>query len=194
MLLKSCSALAARRETFYHTHGAAQGQQVPHILNNTMTFKQILDQLPDSTTLIFKWVERCEVGSDLDEELLDMEIGDSGIAEELAILAADPALTSIGPSQDARAAGLLEGYNRGDYEFAEYMADVIERNWREFKWIEYDVKALNRAKLHLEMRANIKMSAQQYKKINPYNLIGWLVSYDAEDGPIVDEEFDETGL
>ena len=127
-------------------------------------------------------------------KLLDMEIGDSGIAEELAILAADPALTSIGPSQDARAAGLLEGYNRGDYEFAEYMADVIERNWREFKWIEYDVKALNRAKLHLEMRANIKMSAQQYKKINPYNLIGWLVSYDAEDGPIVDEEFDETGL
>lgn len=159
-----------------------------------MTFKQILDQLPDSTTLVFKWIERCEVGSNLDEELLDMEVGDSGIAEELAILAADPALTSTGPSQDARTAGLLEGYNRGDYEFAEYMADVIERNWREFRWIEYDVKALSRAKLHLEMRANIKMSAQQYKKINPYNLVGWLVSYETEDGPIVDEEFDERGL
>ena len=159
-----------------------------------MTFKQILDQLTDNTILNFKWVERYEVRADLDEELLNMEVEDSGIAEELAILATDPALTSSGLSQQAREAGLLNGYSRGDYEFAEYVADVIEQNWRKFGWIEYDVKARNRSRSYLEMRANVRMTAQQYKKINPYNLVGWLVSYEAEDGPVVDEEFNEIGL
>ena len=159
-----------------------------------MTFKQLLDQLPDNTILTFKWHEQCEVFSDLDEELLNREVEDSGIAEELAILTTDPALTSGGLSLQAREAGLLDSYKRGDCEFAEYMAEIIEQNWRQFKWIDYDVKALNRNKSHLEMRALVRMSALQYRKINPYNLIGWLVSYDTEDGPVIDEEFHEIGL
>jgi hypothetical protein len=106
-------------------------------------------------------------------------IRESGIADSLASLVTSEYLHGNPAIEELRDEGYLDDYERGSYEFEEYVAGAIAENWYELGLLEVDTTHYDHKRGYTNVRAEVEIDLNMLlaaDKGNPYLFSGWEVA------------------
>jgi len=128
----------------------------------------------DETSVNFSWEEGCDVFH-YNETHVETAMGETGAASVLAEAITEGVFYEKGNSvlEEMRDDGLLEDYERGDENFAEFVADVIGESFYDYDWIEQSTQRFDhkRGWTDLSMELSIPLGDLKETGYNP--LPGW---------------------
>jgi hypothetical protein len=110
-----------------------------------------------------------------------------GIANSLANLVTSKHLVNNTAIEELRNAGYLDDYERGSYEFEEYVATAIAENWQELGLLEVDTKHHDHKRGYTSVRAEFETTFGQVlsaDKESPYLISGWSVDIETPIGTL----------
>jgi len=114
-------------------------------------------------------------------------IRESGIAASLAGLVTSKHLVNNAAIEELRDEGYLDDYERGSYEFEEYVADAIAENWHELGLLEVDTKHYDHKRGYTNVRAELEITLGELyaaDKNSPYLFGGWSVAVETPMGTL----------
>jgi hypothetical protein len=130
----------------------------------------------DETTVNFSWEEGCDVFH-YNETHVETALGETGAAAVLAEAITEGVFYEKGNSvlEEMRDDGLLEDYERGDENFAEFVADVIGESFYDYDWIEQSTQRFDhkRGWTELSMTLSIPLGDLKEDSYNYNPLPGW---------------------
>ena len=85
------------------------------------------------------------------------------------------------PLESLRDDGLLEDYNRGDYNFSEYVAEAISENFYDVDLIDYSVEKYDYKRGFCTLSASLKSTVKSLLT-SQANIEQWKVSVDTDAG------------
>ena len=114
---------------------------------------------------------------------------ETNTAEHLAGLVATKGLTVTSGYaneevlQSMRDNDLLDDYDRGDFAFEEFVAQVIRETHWDYEWVEASTERYDYKRGHCTVSANVKVPVQQLIE-NESAATGWRVSVQTENGTL----------
>jgi hypothetical protein len=100
------------------------------------------------------------------------------ITNHLSEMVINPSLGNNHILQEMRSEGLLEDYERGSDEFEEYVAEVIDKNWQDYGWIETSTERYDHKRGYTEVSTVIKTTAGKIFEMADFELAGWDIEVD----------------
>ena len=144
--------------------------------------------ISDDTFLRLSFQDTGE-GVDFRNEVYGHEIvQNSGIAEMVAELVTTRGLdvfTSYGDNilQNLRTEGYLDDYERGDFSFTSYVADVINENYYDVGVIDVTTERFDYKRGHAHASATLKILAgQAFTLLTSGDFSGWDVTFETQGG------------
>ena len=123
----------------------------------------------DEASVTFEWEEGCDVFH-YNETHVETAMGETNAANELAEAITEGVFYAKGSSvlEEMRDDGLLDEYERGSENFADFVADVIGESFYDYDWIEQSTQRFDhkRGWTDLSMRLSIPLG---YLKEDSYN-------------------------
>ena len=152
-----------------------------------MSFIQKLKKLKiDPTTMVtLTYVDGVDVFIHNESEV-ETALAETNVIEEFCELIATPGLnatTMYGTPilEELRASSLLEEYERGTQEFAQYLTDVINDNFYEFDFIDANIQKFDHKRGFCELRAEVNVPVGEL--IDASALVNsWTISVPTENG------------
>ena len=114
-------------------------------------------------------------------------ISETGIANSLANLVTSKHLANNVAIEEMRNDGFLDDYERGSYEFEDYVASTIAENWYELGLLEVDTKHYDHKRGYTNVRAELKITLNELlsaDKESPYLFSGWDVEVETPMGTL----------
>ena len=102
----------------------------------------------------------------------------SGIVASLANLVTSKHLANNVAIEELRNDGFLDDYERGSYEFKNYVATTIAENWHELGLLEVDTKHYDHKRGYTSVKAEFEITLGELLSAdteNPYLFGGWEV-------------------
>ena len=112
-------------------------------------------------------------------------IRESGIANSLACLVTSQHLPNNTIIEEMRGDGLLDDYERGSYEFKEYVTEAIAENGYELGLLEVDTKHYDHKRGYTNVKAELEITLGELfaaAKESPYLFSGWGVAVETPMG------------
>ena len=106
-------------------------------------------------------------------------IVETGIAASVANLITNKCLTNNVAIEELRGEGYLDDYERGSYEFEEYVAGTITENWHELGLLEVDTKHYDHKRGFTNVKAEVQLTLGELLKAdgeNPHLFSDWAVA------------------
>jgi hypothetical protein len=136
-----------------------------------------------------KVVLSTEAGADIvhytGEDYEGETVRETGIAASLADLVTSRYLANNMAIEELRNDGYLDDYERGSYEFEEYVATTIAKNWYELGLLEVDTKHYDHKRGYTNVRAELEITLGKLlnaDKESPYLFSGWDVTVETPMG------------
>ena len=124
----------------------------------------------DETSVNFSWEEGCDVFH-YNETHVETAMSETNAAYELAEAITEGVFYEKGNPilETMRDEGLLEDYERGDENFAEFVADVIGESFYDYDWIEQSTQRFDhkRGWTDLSMALSIPLGDLKETDYNP---------------------------
>ena len=114
-------------------------------------------------------------------------ITETGIAGSVANLITSKHLANNAAIEELRNEGHLDDYDRGSYEFEDYVATAITENWYELGLLEVDTKHYDHKRGYTNVRAEVEITLSQLlsaEKESPYLFSGWNVAVETPMGTL----------
>jgi len=114
-------------------------------------------------------------------------IRQSGIATSLANLVTSKHLVNNVAIEELRNDGFLDDYERGSYEFEDYVATAITENWYELGLLEVDTKHYDHKRGYTSVKAELKITLGELLSADtesPYLFSGWDVEVETPMGTL----------
>ena len=114
-------------------------------------------------------------------------VRETGIATSLASLVTSKHLANNAAIEELRDEGYLDDYERGSYEFEEYVAGAIAENWYELGLLEVDTKHYDHKRGYTNVKAELEITLGELlaaDKESPYLFSGWEVAVDTPMGTL----------
>ena len=114
-------------------------------------------------------------------------IRESGIANSLACLVTSQHLPNNTIIEELRGDGLLDDYERGSYEFEEYVTEAIAENGYELGLLEVDTKHYDHKRGYTNVKAEVEITLGEVlaaDKASPYLFGGWTVAVETPMGTL----------
>ena len=138
-----------------------------------------------------KFVLSTEDGADIihytGEDYEGDTVRETGIATSLASLVTSKHLANNAAIEELRDEGYLDDYERGSYEFEEYVAGAIAENWYELGLLEVDTKHYDHKRGYTNVKAELEITLGELlaaDKESPYLFSGWEVAVDTPMGTL----------
>ena len=112
-------------------------------------------------------------------------IRESGIANSLACLVTSQHLPNNAAIEELRNDGYLDDYERGSYEFEEYVTEAIAENGYELGLLEVDTKHYDHKRGYTNVKAELEITLGELfaaNKESPYLFSGWDVAVETPMG------------
>ena len=96
----------------------------------------------------------------------------------MANLITNKCLTNNVAIEELRDEGYLDDYERGSYEFEDYVAGAIAENWYELGLLEVDTKHYDHKRGYTSVKAELEITLGELlaaDKESPYLFSGWEV-------------------
>ena len=106
-------------------------------------------------------------------------VRETGIAASLANLVTSKYLANNMAIEELRDEGHLDDYERGSYEFEDYVATTIAENWYELGLLEVDTKHYDHKRGYTNVKAELEITLEQLLSASsqsPYLFTGWDVA------------------
>ena len=124
----------------------------------------------DETSVNFSWEEGCDVFH-YNETHVETAMSETGAANVLAEAITEGVFYEKGNPilETMRDEGLLEDYERGDENFAEFVADVIGESFYDYDWIEQSTQRFDhkRGWTDLSLSLSIPLGDLKDTEYNP---------------------------
>ena len=114
-------------------------------------------------------------------------VRETGIATNLANLVTSKHLTNNVAIEELRNDGFLDDYERGSYEFEDYVATTIAENWYELGLLEVDTKHYDHKRGYTNVKAELEITLNELlsaDKESPYLFSGWDVEVETPMGTL----------
>ena len=114
-------------------------------------------------------------------------IRDSGIANSLACLVISQHLPNNTAIEELRNDGYLDDYERGSFEFEEYVTETIAENGYELGLLEVDTKHYDHKRGYTNVKAELEISLGELlvaDKESPYLFSGWDIAVETPMGTL----------
>ena len=112
-------------------------------------------------------------GDDYEGETID----ETGIASSLAELITSPHLQNNDVIEEMRNDGALDDYERGSFNFEEYVADAIRGEW--YEYLEVSTEHYDHKRGYTSVKAELDITLNELLKADsnsPYLFSGWEVA------------------
>jgi len=112
-------------------------------------------------------------------------VRETGIADSLANLVTNKHLANNTAIEEMRNDGYLDDYERGSYEFEDYVATTIAENWCELGLLEVDTKHYDHKRGYTNVKAEVEITLGELlaaDKASPYLFSGWGVAVETPMG------------
>jgi len=114
-------------------------------------------------------------------------IRQTGIAGCLASLVTKKQLSNNTVIEQLRNDGYLDDYERGSYEFEDYVAGAIAENWYELGFLEVDTKHYDHKRGYTNVKAELEITLGELfdaDRTTPYLFGGWNVEVETPMGTL----------
>lgn len=145
---------------------------------------QSLNLSPDSFVSL-----RLEEGVDVlhyNETEIETALSETSVVNEFASLIAQSGLDARQRWQGniiehLRNEDYLEDYQRGSFEFEDYIADTIRENFYDVDLIEYSTEKYDHKRGFTTLTAEVEIPYENFIEVKPF-ISGWTVSVETDDG------------
>jgi hypothetical protein len=122
------------------------------------------------------------------ETAVDTAIADTDVISEFASLVVTPGLQAevpyVGPVLETmRSEGYLDDYERGSFEFEQYIADTLRDNFYDQEFIDSSVKQYDYKRGFCTLETTVTVPVQNFIEASPY-VGGWKVSVQTPNGTL----------
>ena len=132
-----------------------------------------------------------EEGADVfhfNETEIETALSETSVVNEFATLVANSGLNAShrwcgNILEHLRNEDYLENYQRGSYNFEEYLAETIFNNFYDVDLIEYSTEKYDHKRGFTTLTAEVEVAYSDLVKVNPF-LSGWRVSVDTDNGTL----------
>ncbi len=83
--------------------------------------------------------------------------------------------------QHLREEDYLEDYERGSYEFEDYLADTIRENFYDIELIDYSTEKYDHKRGFTTLTAEVEVPYNNFVEVSPF-VSGWKVSVETDNG------------
>ena len=156
-------------------------------LNNSRFDKLREMNLDGSSKVVLSTEGGAEVFHYTGEDYEGETVAETGIATDLANLVTSAHLANNSIIEELRDEGYLDDYERGSYEFEDYVASTIAENWYELGLLEVDTKHYDHKRGYTNVRAELKITLNELlsaDKESPYLFSGWDVEVETPMGTL----------
>ena len=134
---------------------------------------------------------RFEEGADVfhfNETEIETALSQTSVVNEFASLIAQPGLDVRTRWQGNVLEHLsnedyLEDYERGSFEFEDYLADTITENFYDVELIEYSTEKYDHKRGFTTLSAEVEIPYDNFMKIKPF-ISGWSISVETDNGTL----------
>ena len=156
-------------------------------LNNSRFDKLREMNLDGSSKVVLSTEGGSEIVHYTGEDYEGETVTETGIATNLANLVTSTHLANNSIIEELRDEGCLDDYERGSYEFEEYVSDAIAENWYEAGFLEVDTKHYDYKRGYTNVKAELEITLGELfaaNKANPYLFGGWNVAVETPMGTL----------
>ena len=134
---------------------------------------------------------RFEEGADVfhfNETEIETALSQTSVVNEFASLIAQPGLDvrtrwQGNVLEHLRNEDYLEDYERGSFEFEDYLADTITENFYDVELIEYSTEKYDHKSGFTTLSAEVEIPYDNFMKIKPF-ISGWSISVETDNGTL----------
>ena len=149
-------------------------------INKESRFNKLREMnLDGSSKVVISTEDGAEVFHYTGDDYEGDTIRESGIASSLANLVTSEYLRGNPAIEELRDEGYLDDYERGSYDFENYVADAISENWHELGLLEVDTKHYDHKRGYTNVKAELEITLRDLfgaDSQNPYLFRGWEVA------------------
>ena len=141
--------------------------------------------LPDDAVVTLTYEEGTDVFVHNETEI-DDAMSNTSVINEFAALIAQSKLDarnrwSGNVLEHLRAENYLDDYERGSYNFEEYLAETLSENFYDTELIDYSTEKYDHKRGFTTLTAQVEVPVSNFIEVNPI-LFGWKVAVETEDG------------
>ena len=134
---------------------------------------------------------RYEEGADVfhyNETEIETALSETSVVSEFASLIAQSGLDvrtrwQGNVLEHLRSEDYLEEYERGSYEFEEFLANTITENFYDVELIEYSTEKYDHKRGFTTLTAEVQIPYDNFMKVAPF-ISGWSVSVETDNGTL----------
>ena len=149
-------------------------------INKESRFNKLREMnLDGSSKVVISTEDGAEVFHYTGDDYEGDTIRESGIAGSLANLVTSEYLRGNPAIEELRNDGHLDDYERGSYDFENYVADTISENWHELGLLEVDTKHYDHKRGYTNVKAELEITLSELFSADsqsPYLFSGWDVA------------------
>ena len=143
--------------------------------------------LPEDAVVTLTYEEGTDVFVHNETEI-DDAMSNTSVISEFAALIAQSKLDarnrwSGNVLEHLRAENYLDDYERGSYNFEEYLAETLSENFYDTELIDYSTEKYDHKRGFTTLTAQVEVPVSNFIEVNPI-LFGWKVSVETEDGTL----------
>ena len=143
--------------------------------------------LGDTTKVVVSSEDGQEVFHYTGDDYEGETVRQTGMADCLANLVTKKQLSNNSVIEQLRNDGYLDDYERGSYEFEEYVGTAIAENWYEAGFLEVDTKHYDYKRGYTNVKAELEISLGELlvaDKESPYLFSGWDIAVETPMGTL----------
>ena len=84
---------------------------------------------------------------------------------------------------ELRAQGELDDYERGSFDFEDYLTDTITENFYDVELIEYSTEKYDHKRGFTTLTAEVQIPYENFVKVRPF-IAGWNISVETDNGTL----------
>ena len=143
--------------------------------------------LPEDAVVTLTYEEGTDVFVHNETEI-DDAMSNTSVISEFAALIAQSKLDarnrwSGNVLEHLRAENYLDDYERGSYNFEEYLAETLSENFYDTELIDYSTEKYDHKRGFTTLTAQVEVPVSNFIEVNPI-LLGWKVAVETDDGTL----------
>ena len=122
------------------------------------------------------------------ETEIETALSETSVVNEFASLIAQPGLDvrtrwQGNVLQHLRSEDYLEDYERGSFEFEDFLSETITENFYDVELIEYSTEKYDHKRGFTTLTAEVQIPYENFIKVRPF-VSGWSISVETENGTL----------